>query len=68
MYRIFTNNGYIISIVHDANGNVTEEEYRKIKEVLESRPTPPQGFDYRLKENLEWELYELPPVIEGIEE
>ena len=68
MYSIFTNNGYIISIVRDEKGNVTKEEYLKIKEVLDNRPTPPQGYDYRLKESLEWELYELPPVVEGLEE
>ena len=68
MYRVFTNNGYIISIVHDANGNVTEEEYLKIKEVLDNRSTPPDGYDYRLTESLEWELYELPPVVDDLEE
>ena len=68
MYRIFTNNGYIISIVHDVNGNVTEEEYQNIRAALDNRPTPPDGYDYRLTESLEWELYELPPVVDDLEE
>ncbi len=43
-------------------GNITEAEYNEILSVIRQRPTPPEGFDYRLKEDLTWELCELPPV------
>lgn len=39
---------------------ITETEYNEILSMLHSRPTAPDGFAYRLTENLEWELYELP--------
>lgn len=69
MYKINIQNGYIISLVSDVDiGNIGEEDYNNIKMVIDNRPTPPEGYDYRLKENLEWELYELPPVAEDLEE
>lgn len=39
---------------------ITETEYNEILSMLHRRPTAPDGFAYRLTENLEWELYELP--------
>lgn len=45
---------------------ITEAEYNRIKAIIDSRPTAPDGYGYRLTENLEWELYEMP--IEEIEE
>ena len=41
---------------------ITEAEYNHIKSIIDNRPTAPEGFDYRLTTELEWELYELPPV------
>jgi hypothetical protein len=67
MYLVNKENGYIHSVVSGvsvANSNITEEEYRKIKTIIENAPTAPSGFGYRLKENLEWELYELPEILE----
>ena len=46
---------------------ITEAEYNHIKTIIDSRPTASDGFGYRLTENLEWELYEL-PVVEEVEE
>ena len=61
MFQKNIENGYIISLVKGVtNGNITEDEYNTILEVIRNKPTPPQGYDYKLKENLEWELYELP--------
>lgn len=67
MYLVNKENGYIHSVVSGvsvANSNITEEEYRKIKAIIENAPTAPDGFGYRLKENLEWELYELHEILE----
>ena len=47
---------------------ITEAEYNYIKSTIDSRPTAPSGYDYRLTAELEWELYELPTVEEDEEE
>ena len=57
MVKVFTNDGYIVSIVHDGG---TAEAYPHIEEALRARPTAPVGYDYRLTTSLEWELYRLP--------
>lgn len=65
MYLVNKQDGYICGVVAGVGAeisNITEGEYREIKAVLESAPTAPDGFCYRLKEDLEWELYELPEV------
>ena len=63
MYQKNTVNGYITSLVSGvSDGNITQEEYQTILSVIRAKPTPPQGFDYRLREDLTWELYELPVV------
>lgn len=41
---------------------ITEAEYSHIKAIIDSRPAAPEGFGYRLTEELEWELYGLPPA------
>jgi hypothetical protein len=68
MYLVNKQDGYIHSVVSGvsaANSNITEAEYIEIKAVIENMPTAPTGFGYRLKENLEWELYELPEIPEA---
>lgn len=68
-YRINIEDGYIHGVVmgvNAENANCTEEEYMSIKGMLENAPTAQDGFYYKLKENLEWELCEL-PTIEGEE-
>lgn len=68
MYSLYTNNGYIMSIVNDENGTVTPDEYSKLKTIMDSRPTAPEGCYYRLKTDLQWELCQLPPTnVEKIE-
>lgn len=63
MYQKNIIDGYIVSIVSGVtNGNITEEEYNAILDVIHNKPTPPQGFDYKLREDLTWELYELPII------
>ena len=57
MVKVFTNDGYIVSIVHDGG---TVEAYPHIEEALRAKPTAPVGYDYRLTTSLEWELYQLP--------
>ena len=60
-HRIFTNNGYIKSVLHNTTeGNITETEYLVIMEAIKNKPSAPNGYDYRLTTSLKWELYELP--------
>ena len=50
-------NGYILAYQSEGENDA---EYKEAIKVMESRPTPPSGYDYRLKaDTLEWELYEL---------
>lgn len=63
MYQKNVENGYIISIVTPCdNGNITADEYNAILAAIHSRPAAPAGHGYRLREDLTWELYELPAV------
>lgn len=60
-------NGYIYSISTGCGGvEITEDEYHAITEVINSKPTAPDGYDYRLKADLTLELYELPVVEEEL--
>ena len=66
-YAINIKNGYIHGIVEGVsreNSNCTESEYNQIMAVFANAPTAPEGFYYRLKENLEWELCEMPTIEE----
>lgn len=47
---------------------ITETKYNEILTMLHNRPTAPEGYAYRLTENLEWELYEVPVEEEPEEE
>lgn len=39
---------------------ITQTKYSEILSMLHNIPTAPEGFAYRLTEELEWEIYELP--------
>lgn len=50
-------NGYIVSFQSEGSN---DKEYQEAIKVMDSRPVPPSGYDYRLKaDTLEWELYEI---------
>lgn len=72
-YYCSTKDGYILSVGlistydPDDNGYISEERYLELVEVFRSKPKAPNGFDYRLKEDLTWEMYELPSVEESEE-
>lgn len=56
-------NGNILSIgTGVGGGEITEAEYSELLGIIRNRPTAPDGFDYRLKADLTWELAKLPPV------
>ena len=55
--------GYLTAIGTGNGGTeITEEEYNSLLEHIHNRPEAEEGYGYRLKEDLTWELYELPIV------
>lgn len=60
---ITKNDGYIVAFGKAETEEATEE-YNRLTEVMKSKPIAESGFDYRLKEDLTWELYELPTIEE----
>lgn len=66
-YYCSIKDGYILSVglisAYDPNDNgyISEERYAELMEVFQNKPKAPDGYGYRLKEDLTWELYELSP-------
>ena len=57
--------GYIAGIATNACGTeITEAEYNEILSVIKRKPVDVDGYGYRLREDLIWELYGLPAVEE----
>lgn len=68
-YYKIVENGYILLFGTNCGGTeITREEYDELQEVFQSRPIPEAGYDYRLKEDLTWEQYEVPTDPEPVEE
>ena len=63
-YNKQVSNSYI-SAIGTGNGGVeiTEDEYNAIMDVIRNRPAA-EGKGYRLKTDLTWEEYDLPPAPE----
>ena len=60
--------GYILSIGTGGGGTeITEQEYNSIMTVIQNKPQRTETTDYKLKTDLTWEEYELPPVPEDEE-
>ena len=63
-YAVNKRDGYIRAVVKgvvEKHSNITEEEYIRIKEMLENPPaSPDEKHYYRLRDNLEWVLCEIP--------
>ena len=71
MYGKYINDNYIVGVGTGAGtgSEITEDEYNEILDKINNnRPTAPEGFTYRLTTALEWELCELPPVVENNED
>lgn len=56
-------NGYIVAF-GKAENETANEEYKRLQEAMKSKPIPMDGYEYRLKEDLTWELFKLPEVTE----
>ena len=55
---VFIENGYIIGAIKDGEADA---EYLKVVKAVNEKPVPPEGYDYRLREDLTWELCEAHP-------
>lgn len=54
---------HILSIGTGAGGEeITQEEYENVLSVIRSAPTAEDGYQYRLKMDLTWELVEAPTM------
>lgn len=43
---------------------ITQEEYENILSIIHNRPIPEDGYDYKLRTNLTWELIEVDVIPE----
>ena len=60
-YYKMIENGYIIAIgIGFDDVEITAEEYAAILEIIKTKPVAENGYAYRLKEDLTWELVEVP--------
>lgn len=63
MFCKLVSNNYIEAIGRGGFGiEITETEYNEILNLILNKPKAESGYDYRLKTDLTWELYELPPM------
>lgn len=55
--------GYLVSIGIGINGEeITNKEYCEILSIIRNKPKAREGFGFRLKTDLTWEEYALPPI------
>lgn len=68
MFYKIVQDGYII-VVGTGNGGepITAEEYERIRSAILNAPTAEIGYEYLLREDLTWELVEV-PVVDPAEE
>ena len=60
MYYYKQGSTYIASKSEVSGADViSKEEYERIKSIVDQRPVPSEGHEYRLIEKLIWELYDL---------
>lgn len=60
---------YIFSIGEGiGDTEITQEEYEHILSAIRSRPTAEPGYMYKLRTDLTWEAYDLPPEPEPSDE
>lgn len=65
MYAIIREGGYItgtVAGVAPAHSNCTEAEFMMVRDMLRHPPNAPEGFYPRLREELAWEMCEVPEI------
>lgn len=63
---------YILSIgstnIKPLNSEISKEEHDTLLDIFNFKPKAPEGYEYKLKTDLTWELVELPPQPEPDED
>lgn len=61
-YYVLTAVGYILSVGTGIGGaEISEAEYNTVLDAIRSKPKGTETTDYRLREDLTWEEYEIEP-------
>ncbi len=61
-YCKYVSDGYVDGLGTGAGGaEITEAEYTEIMAVIHAKPAATDTVDYRLREDLTWEEYEVDP-------
>lgn len=53
--------GLVSTYIPGEIGYVSEERYTEVVNAITTKPEAPDGYGYHLREDLTWELYEMPP-------
>lgn len=55
--------GYLVAVGSGSGGTeIAEAEYNNLLEIIHNKPIAESGYDYRLREDLTWEVYERPVI------
>ena len=55
--------GYLVAVGSGSGGTeITAEEYAELLNIIRSKPVATEGYDYRLKTDLTWDVYERPVI------
>ena len=66
-YYQIIDHGYIVGFGTNGNGEtITETEYNTLITTFANRPTPPNGYGYKLKTDMTWELAKIEPSFEDL--
>ena len=58
---IYKANGYIYGV----SNKPIDEESKRVYEIISTKPQAQEGYDYRLKDDLTWELFKIPESLEA---
>ena len=62
-YNKHINGDYITAIgTGDGGVEITKAEFDELLSIIKAKPTPAEGYGFRLRVDLAWEEYELPPI------
>ena len=54
---------YLVAIGNGSGGTeITADEYAELLNIIRTKPVASEGYDYRLKTDLTWEVYERPVI------
>lgn len=59
-YKITSGDHILLVGIGKGGVEITAQEYIQIKNVIANRPDAPDGYGYRLTDDLMWEMYQPP--------